>query len=87
MSFQSSIDFIGWTLQLEVGYSSPAEQEPMVLAVKGLPQKLPEKRCKFALVSHFKKHAGFEAAECRLIDSVAYLSFDDKTGELQCRPK
>ena len=81
MSFQSSVDFLGLTLALEVGYSSPAEQKNMVLAVKGLPQKLSERMCKSTLVKHFAKHTGYEAAECRIIDSVAYLSFEDKSGE------
>ncbi len=80
MKFQPSVDFLGLTLALEVGYSSPAEQKTMVLAVNGLPQKLSAKMCKFTLVNYFKKY-GFEPAECRIIESVAYLSFEDKSGK------
>ena len=81
MSLQPTVGFLGLTLTLEVGYSSSKEQEAMVLAVKGLPQNLPPKLCKSRLVKYFSNHAGFKATDCRIIESVAYLSFDDKSGQ------
>ena len=81
MEFQLSIEFLGLTVQLEVGYSSLAEKKDMVLAVTKLPLRIPERNLKSALVKYFANHSGHEAAECRIIQGVAYLSFEDKSGE------
>ena len=80
MGFQSSTEFLGLTVELEVGYSSPAEKKDMVLAVTKLPLRIPERNLKSSLVKYFAKHSGHEAAECRIIQGVGYLSFKDASG-------
>ena len=55
----------------------------MVLAVKGLPSgRIPESRLRGALVSHFSKHTGYKAAECKIIKGVGYMTFDHPAGKL-----
>lgn len=53
----------------------------MAMAVKGLPLgKIPESNLRGALVSHFSKHTGFKATECRIVKGVGYMTFEDPTG-------
>ena len=81
LKFQSSTDILGLTLELEVMYSSPAKKKEMVLSVDGLPlHKFPAEKLRGALVKHILRHTSHKAAECRIIDGVCYLSFDDPAG-------
>lgn len=81
LRFQSSTEILGLTLELEVMYSSPAKKKEMVLSVEGLPlHKFPAEKLRGALVKHISKHTSHKAAECRIIDGVGYLSFDDPEG-------
>lgn len=81
MGFQSSTELLGITVELEVGYSSPAEKQDMVLAVKRLPlHRIPERNLKAALVKYFEKHTGYKAAECRIINEIGHLFFEDSAG-------
>ena len=53
----------------------------MALAVRQLPlNKIPERNLKPALVRYFSKHTQFKASECRIINGVGYMSFEDPTG-------
>ena len=83
LEFPTSTDLLGLTLDVEVAYSSPSEErEKMALAVKGLPSgKIPESRLRGALVSHFSKHTGYKAAECKIIKGVGYMTFEDPAGK------
>ena len=66
-----------------MAYSSPADEKEMALAVKGIPSKIlniPEEKLRGALVNHFSKHAGYKAAECRMIEGVGYMTFEDPAG-------
>ena len=82
MRFQSSTEFLGLTVELEVGYSSPTENIYMVLAVTKLPldPRISEKHLKASLVKYFSKHTGYEASKCKIIQGAGYLSFEDTSG-------
>ena len=81
LRFPSSTDILGLTLELKVMYPSPAEEKEMVLSVEGLPlHKFPAEKLRDALVNYISKHTSHKAAECRIIDGVGYLSFDDPAG-------
>ena len=79
----SSTDFLGITIQLEVGYTSSAPKvEKEVLAVRGLPRtKIPVEKMENALLKHFSKHSKLEATDCRIINGVGYLTFEDPKGK------
>jgi hypothetical protein len=82
LDFPASTDLLGLTLEVELAYSPLAEEKEMVMAIKGLPERIPESKLRGALVKHFSKHTGYKAAECRIIDGVGYMSFEDPRGIL-----
>ena len=67
----------GAELTVEVGYYLPKLQEECALIVKGLP---PIPALNPALEYYFKRQ-GHEVVFCEIVDQVAYLKFNEPTGE------
>ncbi len=80
LKFESYTEVLGITLQLEVGYPTSIEkEEDLVLLVKGsaLTRLKNETVKRKSLLNYFKK---YEPASCRLINEVAYLTFENSSG-------
>ena len=67
----------GAELTVEVGYSLPKPQEECALIVKGLPL-IPALN---PALEYYFKQQGHEVIFCEIVDQVAYLKFNDPTGE------
>ncbi len=83
LKFESCTEVLGFTFQLEVGYPTSIEkEEDLVLLVKcsALTRIKKEAARKNSLLSYFEKNCEHQPASCRLINEVAYLTFENSSG-------
>ena len=77
-------DFMGLFLQLEVKYeilSSSGKDEEILLSVTHpVFKRIPPEKIKKRLEDFFSKHTGKKATECKIVNGVGYLKFEDSAG-------